>query len=107
MRQNREYWRRQLEAQRRSGLSRRRYCERRGLRAGTFSWWAAKLREEEGSKETALVEVSGRAQPRDGQAAAAPPIELVIGGRYLLRLWRGTDSEQLRELLSALEGGLR
>jgi hypothetical protein len=34
----------------------------------------------------------------------SPPIELVVGRRYLLRVWAGTDREHLRQVLSLLEG---
>jgi len=39
----RGYWQGQVEAQRRSGLSRALFCARRGLRPSTFSFWKWKL----------------------------------------------------------------
>jgi hypothetical protein len=47
-----------------------------------------------------LVEIKGLAV---GETGVARPIELVVEGRYLLRLWPGTDSGHLRQILSVLE----
>ena len=40
-----------------------------------------------------------------GAAEASAPIELVVGERYVLKLWPQVRAAQLREVLAVLEGG--
>jgi len=44
----REFWRRQVDAHRRSGLSQAAFCTGRGLRKGTLSFWKWKFAREAG-----------------------------------------------------------
>ena len=97
MKHGREWWSRQVQAWRNSGLSQAEYCGQHGLLKGTLGYWSSKLGRE--SKGTELVEVSGTGMT----SGSARPIELVVGGRYLMRLWPGTDRHHLGEILSVLE----
>ncbi len=92
MKQGREWWIRHVAAWQASGLSQAEYCRRHDVVVGSFGRWASKLRSESG---TSLVEVSKGLPTR--------PIELVVDGRYLMRLWPGTDRHHLGEVLSVLE----
>jgi hypothetical protein len=98
MKHGREWWSRHVEAWRGSGLSQAEYCRRHGLLKGTLGYWSSKLGRE--SKRTELVEVS-QAGMKPGSAR---PIEVVVDGRYLMRLWPGTDRHHLGEVLTVLEG---
>lgn len=105
---DREFWRRHVAAWRESGLSQRVYSERHGLCRGTLGCWSSKLgNEKTEARGEQLVEVSGGMEALGGGNTSSPPIELVIHGQYLLRLWRGTDPSHLQEVLSVLEGRLR
>ena len=102
MRHDRKFWRRHVDAWRGSGLSQKAYCERHGLVYGTMNYWKRKLQspELEGSDQ-GLVELK-----TVGEASGVgerPAIELVVTGRYLLRLWPGTRPEHLGEVLAVLE----
>ena len=95
-----EHWAGHVSAWKESGLSQQEYCQRHGLVKGTMSHWVWRLKSLEG--EQPIVELlAPRQEPPRGSEPAA--IELEIGGRYLLRLRPGTDSEQLRELIGVLE----
>jgi hypothetical protein len=85
-----------VAAWRRSGLSQRAYSEQQGLVKGTLGCWASKLGRETAERNE-LVEI-GRAE-----ALAERPIEVVVGGRYVVRLWRGTDRDHVQEVLTLLE----
>lgn len=103
MRHGREWWSRHVAGWRGSGVSRAEYCRRHGIVAGSLARWTSKLKEEIGVGKH-LVEVGrcGTGQPR-GAEESTRPIELVVEGRYLLRLWPGTDGGHLRQVLSVLE----
>jgi len=99
MKHDREFWTRQVESWRASGLTQKAYCARHRLAKGSLGYWAATLRRLKGSGAD-LVEV-GRTGIKP--QAASCPIEVAVEGRYLLRLWPGVDPGQLREVLSVLE----
>jgi hypothetical protein len=81
------------------GLAPREYCRRHHLTRRTFAYWTRKItKPDSGSHQ--LVEV-GRAEVKAKHPST--PIELAIGTRYLLRLWPGTDTAHLQEVLCALE----
>ena len=100
MRQGRDYWSRQVAAWQRSGQSKKAYCEKHGLSYWSLRQWAAKLSAAATPEGQRLVEL-GRVGGREPRVA----IELVVGERYLLRLWPNVRAAQLREVLAALEGG--
>ena len=97
-RRGREYWSEQVAEWRRSGLSKRGYSERHGLPYSSLCRWAGKLSSSPPGQR--LVELGPMGGGNVEQGAA---IELVVGDRYVLRLWRSVRAEHLREVLSALE----
>jgi co-chaperonin GroES (HSP10) len=97
---DREFWFSHITAWRASGLSQAEYCGRHRLAKSTLGWWSSKLKRE-GGAAAELVEV-GRAGVKDGRHS--PPIELVVGDRYLLRLYPGTSRAHIEEVLTVLEG---
>ena len=104
MRQGRDYWSRQVAAWRRSGQSKKAYCEKHGLSYWSLRYWTAQLSapaaKPAAAKGQRLVELEAV-----GAVEASAPIELVVGERYLLKLWPSVRAAQLREVLAALEGG--
>ena len=103
MKQGCEYWRRHVEAWRRGGQSKKAYCEQHDLAYWSMCRWAGRLSEGESPERQQLVElepVGGLSQEAPARAA----IELVVGERYVLRLWASVRAAHLREVLAALEG---
>ena len=103
MRQGRDYWSRQVAAWQRGGQSKKAYCEKHGVSYWSLRHWAAKL-----SAPTAPAVLEGQRLvelERVGGREPGAVIELVVGERYLLRLWPQVRAAQLREVLAALEGG--
>jgi len=101
MKRTREFWSRHVEAWRKSGLSQREYCRRHKLLKGTLGYWSSTLGRENRAGSD-LVEV-GRTVVEAKPTAPSRPIEVVVEGRYLIRLWPGTDRDHLHEVLSVLE----
>jgi hypothetical protein len=101
MKHDREYWRKHVEAWRASGLTQREYCRRHKLLKGTLSYWSSTLGRKH-SVGSDLVEV-GHTGVGAKPSASPRPIEVVVEGRYLMRLWPGTDRDHMREVLSVLE----
>ena len=64
-----------------------------------MGYWVSALKRTAAEKSD-LVEV-GRAPIKEQRSSS--PIELIVGGRYLLRLWPGMEPAHLREVLSVLE----
>jgi len=101
------YWRRQLLAWSRSGLTQVRFCRERGLSIAAFTWWKGKLRDK-------LRLPHGR-RPRSHHEKNRF-IEVQVGngqvsGGYELRLTNGRriavpdrfDAETLRRLIQVAE----
>ena len=88
-------WRVQFEAWKTSGLSVRVYCKGEGIGLNSFRYWQRKL---EGSgKPQRLVKVPVRI------AAQVAPFEIVVGGRFTVRLANGFRTEELERLVGTLE----
>ena len=95
----REYWSRHVAEWRNSGLSRKAYSERHGLPYWSLCRWAGKLTQSAAPESQPLVELG----QRGGGAEPRATIELVVGDRYVLRLWPSVRAGHLREVLAALE----
>jgi len=99
MKHDRKFWIRHVEGWRTSGLSQSTYCRRHHLTKGTLGCWSSKLKGPQAAAAK-LVEV-GHAEVKDQRPSC--PIELVVLGRYLLRLWPGMEPGHMRDVLSVLE----
>jgi hypothetical protein len=99
MSRDREFWRRHVEAWRESGMTQVAYSRRHRISKGSLGYWSSTLKRGKPSRSSLVL--VGRAEIKEPKAA--PPIELVVGRRYLLRLWAGTDREHMLEVLSVLE----
>jgi len=99
MKHNREFWTGHVKGWRASGLSQQSYCRRHRLLKGTLGYWSSKLKRPKAAA-TELVEVA-HAEVKEQRRSS--PIELVVHGRYLLRLWPGMEPAHMREVLSVLE----
>ena len=100
MKHDRDFWTRHVEGWRASGLTQQMYCRRHRLTKGTLSYWVSALKRSAAEKSD-LVEV-GRAPIKEPRQTSSP-IELIVGGRYLLRLWSGMEPAHMRDVLSVLE----
>jgi hypothetical protein len=99
MRNNREYWMAHVGAWRRSGMSQIAYARQQHIAKGSLGYWSCKLKREGHGGE--LVELPP-AGPRT-DSGPRRPIEVVVEGRYLLRVWPGTVGADVREVVTALE----
>ena len=104
MRHDREYWSRHVEEWRGGELTQKAYCERHDLVYGTMNYWTRKLRSREaGGDDQRLVELGAGSEETLSGSNHGAAIELVVAGRYLLRLWPGNEPEHLREVIAVLE----
>ena len=99
MKHDREFWTRHVESWRASGLTQQMYCSRHRLAKGTLGYWVSTLKRPVAEKSD-LVEV-GRTPIKEQRPSS--PIELIVGGRYVLRLWSGMEPAHMRDVLSVLE----
>jgi len=95
-----QFWRMAIETWQASGLSVRQFCLNEGLSEPSFYIWRKKLTggdTEQGSddKSSAFIEVS---MPKSDHFA----IELLLTSGNTLRVYSGTDSTILSNVLSAL-----
>jgi hypothetical protein len=122
----RAYWRRHVDAHRRSGLSQVAFCAQRGLRKGTLSFWKWKFAREArqasrrpdatGTPRTPPATVTPRfipihvAAPRAPRALAGPStipdgveIELTLGPGRGLRVRGRVEPAWLVQVLRGIE----
>lgn len=102
MSRDREFWRRHVEAWRASGMTQVQYSRCHRLSKGSLGYWSSTLKGDKPSRSSVVL--VGHTEIKEPKAA--PPIELVVGRRYLLRLWAGTDREHMLKVLSVLESQL-
>jgi hypothetical protein len=119
----RAYWRRQVEAHRRSGLSQAAFCAQQGLRKGTLSFWRWKLAREARAaarpdatspRHTASaapfipIQLAAVQAAHDESTRPTPPdgieIELTVGAAHRLRVRGRVDAAWLVQVLRGLEG---
>jgi hypothetical protein len=92
-----EDWRELIEAQQRSGVSVRRFCEEQGFTEQSFYFWRKRLRKQTPMR-FALVETRGTRR----EHAAEATLELVLTTGERLRIGAGVDPAALRKVLEAL-----
>ena len=106
MGQGREYWSGHVQAWRSGEQTRAAYCEQHDLSYGAMGYWVRKLRREQdgdGAADGALVEIETGASESSAGGRDAGPIEVLVGDRYVVRLWPSVRARDLREVLAALE----
>jgi hypothetical protein len=118
----REFWRRQVDAHRRSGLSRAAFCARRDLRTGTLSFWKWKFAREarpaprrgatKGRRSTAAprfipIQVAALQAPRRAAPTPAPldhlEIKITVGPGRGLRVRGQVEPAWVVQVLRGLE----
>lgn len=102
VRASRAVWVRRVEAWRESGRSAEEFCRRRRISPATLHWWAWRLRREPSAAESVgLVRVE--MEPAWTPVAEAPPFEIVLGERLVIRLAPTFEAAALTRLLDCLE----
>jgi len=96
--EKKEYWQRQIEAWRSSGLSRKVYCEQNGIKISTLDYWCQKLRPS--GKENATGKTSW-IPLRIDEDEPSSGIDLRIG-RITVVIKPGFDPALLSELLRTI-----
>ena len=113
--QKERYWGKVIGEAARSGISIRRFCQRRKLKESQFYWWQRKLKAGQQAR-TLATQGKGSAvkQPKqatfalvseDGGELGSAGIELVLRGGRRLRIGRGVDEQTLRTVVGVLEEG--
>src|SRR5271157_2805578 len=100
-----------------SGLSRREFCVRRGLKVSTLDSYRNRLRQRErdgaGADRWVAVDIAGATRPAAASAISAKPlacaaagpsgVAVVLAGGWRIELERGFDPATLGALLRVLE----
>jgi len=94
----REFWQEHFRRQEASGLSQRAYCRREGLSISQFSYWHRKAPTVDSPESSRLVEV-----PVKLTAASQGSVEIVIDGRYTIRVGAEVGEQQLVRVVRALD----
>lgn len=89
-----------IEKQSRSGLSVQQYCREQRISQASFYLWKGRLNDSADQKAR-FAEV--RVCEPQQEAPSLPPIELVVSGRYALKLARGFDEQNLVRILGLLK----
>jgi transposase len=101
-----QLWRQRLAQWRRSGLTIRRFCERRGLSQPSFYAWRRELLRRDARCAAATTTAPSTTTFVPVQVVPAPtpsPLELVLRGGRILRVPPGFDTDTLRRLLATLD----
>lgn len=93
-------WRRLIEEQERSGLSVRKFAARRGISAGTMSWWRSELRRRSERLVPVAVVDEGGATQRSAPMASC--FEIDLDDAITIRVRASFDEDDLRRILRAL-----
>ena len=77
------------------GLTRKAFCQARGLKLSTFDYWRRRVQNSSG--EPAVVKVAT-------VVAEHPAIRIVVGEAVVIELDGGADAEQIRRVAEAVRG---
>ena len=92
---NRGLWETRLRDFQKSGMTRRAYCEKNGIKLSTLDYWFARVRKAEETR--ALVEI------KPGPLRAASACVAVTTGRFRVEINDVAAIETLLQTLKALE----
>ena len=90
------YWRAKLQEYRKSGLSRREFCERNRIKKSRMDYWFRRIGKPGASQ--GLVELKLFSAP-----ALSSAMEVMVAGKYRIVVSTGFDSQLLSEVVRALE----
>ena len=94
----REFWQEHFRRQQASGLSQRAYCRSEGLSISQFSYWHRKTQTVGSSQSNRFVEV-----PVKLTAASHGSVEIIVDGRYTIRVGAEVSEQRLVEVVRALD----
>lgn len=99
-----EMWRERVARWKQSGLTRRQFAEREGIkRASALSWWQYHLKQRDARKSGSAPLRLVRLEPVVSPAKAADSALEVQCGRHRVLIRRDFDDELLRRVLDVLE----
>jgi hypothetical protein len=94
----RGFWQEHFRRQEGSGLSQRAYCRREGLSISQFCYWHRKAQTGDSPQSSRLVEVPVRLT-----GASQGSVEIVVDGRYTVRVGAEVGEQQLVRVVRALD----
>jgi len=94
----REYWQGRFRRQKTSGLSQPAYCRKAGLSISQFCCWHRKTQTVDFPRLSGFVEV-----PVKLTAASQGSVEIVVDGRYTIRVGAEVGEQQLVRVVRALD----
>lgn len=111
MRDGREVWAQRVQRLRDSDLTTAEFAAALGINPRTLTYWKWRL----GKEERLETERNGRKKPKamfvevtagaPAPVGGAPPIEIVLDGRIVVRVPRDFDAEVLRRVVALLASG--
>ena len=90
-----DVWHERLEAWKASGMSMRSFCRREGIGLNGLRYWKQKLEDDQGRGSLVRVAVK--------TAELLPTMEVLIRGRFTVRVPAGFRAEELARLIGVLE----
>jgi transposase-like protein len=88
------FWRRIAEQYERSGLSRRAFCERKGIKKSSLDYWRRRV----GEVQPAFVEVKVAERP-----VPQAVLQVLVGEKYRIQVHGAFDSELFTHVVRTLE----
>jgi hypothetical protein len=88
-------WRQRRREYLQSGLSRKAFCERHGIKKTTLDYWFARTREPEKAKGFVELRPEPTGRPNT-------PLAVVVADKYRIEIADGFDHGLLAEILAAL-----
>ena len=97
-------WERLIDEARRSGLSVRAFCARKGIGEGSFYFWRRSLEKGKGHGAGSGPEFVRVKIDESPLLAGESPIEIQVAGDRVVRVRSGCDRQLLADVLAVLEG---
>jgi hypothetical protein len=90
------FWQQKLREFRKSGLTRKVFCERNGLSKSSLDYWFTRITKQK--RLTGLVELASASLPTPSSR-----LEVVVADRYRIEVHGALDPQLFREVVKALE----
>lgn len=107
---NRAYWQRHIEKQKKSGTTQTAYCLDQRIKKTTFQYWKYRIKREGNSRSLVPVMITSDVDTRSfdinkipEQGVSSTGIHLSIKGRFIMELEEQFSASALSKLIGILE----